>query len=155
MYVPRTQWWHMRNHVGFTGTQRGMSRTQLVALAILLNRLHVDGCTHFHQGDCIGGDAEAHAIANEIGYVIEVHPPTNDSKRAHTERLATKHPIILHEPKPYLVRNHEIVDACSYMVAAPFEMTEQLRSGTWATVRYARKERHCTLYMLEREVKDA
>jgi hypothetical protein len=41
--------------------------------------------------------------------------------------------------KPYLVRNHEIVDDSQVLIAAPKEFTEQLRSGTWATIRYARK----------------
>lgn len=43
------------------------------------------------------------------------------------------------EPGPYLWRNHQIVDATSALIAAPFGFEEELRSGTWATVRYARK----------------
>lgn len=141
----------MDNHAGFTGTQRGMNLRQMVALRLMLQTLLTDGCTNFHHGDCIGADAEAHTIANELGYVIEIHPPEDGKKRANMARFATVHPIIMHECKPYLVRNHDIVDACAHMLAAPLETTEQLRSGTWSTVRYARRA-GCRLYLLEREV---
>ena len=41
-------------------------------------------------------------------------------------------------PKPYLDRNRDIVDACEVLLATP-DGPERLRSGTWSTVRYARK----------------
>jgi hypothetical protein len=37
-------------------------------------------------------------------------------------------------------RNTEIVDDSDHLFAAPKEQFEQLRSGTWATVRRARKK---------------
>ena len=43
------------------------------------------------------------------------------------------------ERKPYLDRNKDIVLETQTLVATPAETTEQLRSGTWSTVRYARK----------------
>jgi predicted Rossmann fold nucleotide-binding protein DprA/Smf involved in DNA uptake len=47
---------------------------------------------------------------------------------------------VVHTPKAPLDRNRDIVDAAAVLIAAPKEMTETLRSGTWATVRYARKQ---------------
>jgi hypothetical protein len=44
-----------------------------------------------------------------------------------------------HELKPYLARNKDIVRATEMLVAAPAQDIEQLRSGTWSTVRFARK----------------
>jgi predicted Rossmann fold nucleotide-binding protein DprA/Smf involved in DNA uptake len=44
----------------------------------------------------------------------------------------------LREPLPYLERNHAIVNESDFLIAAP-DGPETLRSGTWATVRYARK----------------
>jgi len=42
----------------------------------------------------------------------------------------------------YLVRNHDIVDAVDKMYAFPKEIEEQWRgSGTWATIRYAKKKK--------------
>ena len=47
----------------------------------------------------------------------------------------------MHPAKDYLVRNHDIVDVCDVLVATPGQKEEQIRSGTWATIRYARKIR--------------
>jgi hypothetical protein len=38
-----------------------------------------------------------------------------------------------------LERNTEIVKACDVLIATPKEQDEVLRSGTWATIRRARK----------------
>ncbi len=43
------------------------------------------------------------------------------------------------KPKPYLKRNHDIVDESDILIGFPSSEEERLRSGTWATVRYARK----------------
>jgi hypothetical protein len=86
-----------------------------------------------HHGDCIGGDAAADEIARQYGIRRVIHPPENPSKRA---RCAGE--VILPE-KAYLDRNHDIVDVSDVLVACPKGMMEEQRSGTWATVRYARK----------------
>jgi len=44
-----------------------------------------------------------------------------------------------------LERNRAIVDETDILLAAPLESEEQLRSGTWATVRYARKQHKTVL----------
>ena len=119
----------MEEVVGFTGTQEGMSYEQTNAL-----RQALIGATELHHGDCIGADAQAHDIAREIGGIrIVIHPPTDPSRRAF------KRGDIIREPKPYLERNHDIVDESASLIAAPKSDVEELRSGTWATVRYARK----------------
>jgi hypothetical protein len=40
--------------------------------------------------------------------------------------------------KPYLSRNKDIVLETELLIATPGEEEEQIRSGTWSTVRYAR-----------------
>jgi hypothetical protein len=117
---------------GFTGTQIGMSPRQKIGLRAHL--IVAEPGSEFHHGDCIGADEEAHYIALELGLRIVIHPPLNDSKRAFC-KLAT---LVL-EPKDYIPRNHDIVDASEVLIAAPKTYEEELRSGTWATVRYARK----------------
>lgn len=124
-------------NIGFTGTQSGMNSKQQQELALLLEHLRDEDMldeelTVFHHGDCIGADEEAHKIANILGLSIVIHPPINDSKRAFCDG-------ILKEPKPYLKRNHDIVDACDVLFVAPKGNKEELRSGTWATYRYAMK----------------
>lgn len=121
-------------HLGCTGTQRGMDRMQHQDMRDLLLYLYGQGFRFFHHGDCIGADAEMHALALEIGYKVIIHPPSDSSKRAFCAGAFKVLP-----PKPYLDRNHDIVDQSDEMVAAPGERFEKLRSGTWATIRYVRK----------------
>lgn len=116
--------------IGFTGTQRGMTRRQVVALRQLMT-----GATELHHGDCIGADAQADAIARIFGVPVVIHPPENPSKRAFTAQGGDT----VWQPLPYLERNHDIVDECDVLIAAPKTPNEELRSGTWATVRYARR----------------
>lgn len=119
-------------HVGFTGTQQGMSTRQMAALELLLQQRAPD---FFHHGDCVGADAEAHAIVRRIVpfCIIIVHPPDNGAKRARCIGDSWR------DPKGYLERNRDIVNECAALIAAPSSDAEELRSGTWATVLYARK----------------
>ena len=124
--------------VGFTGTQHGMSPLQHRKLAAILRGLDV---SEFHHGDCIGSDAEAHAIAQSLGIRMVVHPPENDAKRAFvtlSRGTAQRHADDIRVPRPYLKRNHDIVSACKLLIAAPKQHREQRRSGTWATIRFAK-----------------
>lgn len=113
--------------IGFTGTQRGMTDTQRTRVAELLKR-----ASEFHHGDCVGADAQAHELALALKIPIVIHPPENPNKRAWCQGG-----LVL-PPKPYLERNQDIVDQTEILIATPFE-AETLRSGTWATVRYARR----------------
>ena len=61
------------------------------------------------------------------------HPPDNPSQRAF------KSGDEMRELLPYLKRNKAIVKETDALIAAPGEMDEQHRSGTWSTVRYARR----------------
>lgn len=117
---------------GFTGTQQGMTDIQQRVLSAILKRL---GAGEFHHGDCVGADAEAHAVVYKLGLFIVIHPPKDSKKRAFCYSLKTT--ILC--PKDYLDRNHDIVDETDFLIATPKTKDEELRSGTWATVRYARK----------------
>ncbi len=128
-------------HIGFTGTQIGMSDSQRKAIHGALLGLFQTGSV-FHHGDCIGADAEAHNIAVALGYRIIIHPPLNESKRAFCKGADMTVPAL-----PYLERNKIIVNATTSLVAAP-KGPEELRSGTWSTVRYAKRiGRPVTIFM--------
>lgn len=116
---------------GFTGTQAGMTAAQRGALRIFL----CGTSGEFHHGDCVGSDSEAHDIADDCGYCIIIHPPTNYSKRAWRE--VPRH--LMRPEAPYLERNRSIVRNTIALIATPAERDEQPRGGTWYTVRYARK----------------
>src|SRR6202048_424240 len=116
---------------GFTGTRQGMTAEQKSALRNFLD----GGAGEFHHGNRIGADSEAHDIADECGYGIILHPPSNHSERAWRE--VPGH--MMRPEQPYLDRNKDIVRETAWLIAAPAEPEEQLRSGTWSTVRFARK----------------
>lgn len=91
------------------------------------------GVDEFHHGCCIGADEQANdiAILNKIWTIG--HPPTDEtymSKCSVNERR---------ESKSYLVRDRDIVDETFILIGNPKGFQEELRSGTWATIRYARK----------------
>lgn len=118
--------------IGFTGTQRGMTGYQRAQVINIFSSYDPES-TAVHLGDCIGADKEAHGIADKLHMWLFGHPPINNSKRAFC-----KYHFIA-EAKEYIERNHDIVDASDLLVATPGESVEQLRSGTWATIRYGRK----------------
>ena len=122
-------------NVGFTGTQRGISPERLDELRNLLAHLRERGFDTLHHGDCVGADAQAHEAALKLGYRIWLHPPMDDKKRAHcTDAHFTS------ELRTYRARNHKIVRYTAILIAAPRGSEKsQPYSGTWMTVRMARK----------------
>jgi predicted Rossmann fold nucleotide-binding protein DprA/Smf involved in DNA uptake len=61
------------------------------------------------------------------------HPPQDSRKRAFCVCDSS------YPPKPYLARNHEMVMVTDRLVVVPKRQIEEVRSGTWATFRYALK----------------
>lgn len=114
---------------GFTGTRHGMTEEQLQAVIGL-----AFGFSEIHHGDCVGADFDMHRIARAGGRRIVAHPPSDPRLRAWSYANEVL-PV-----KPYLDRNRDIVDASSFLIATPAEMTEQTKGGTWYTVRYARSQ---------------
>ena len=122
-------------HIGWTGTQLGMTDAQkLNAYGLMLELFATD----LHHGDAIGADDQADQIARDLGIRRHLHIPLNGSRRARC--IAREGFDVVYAPLPYLERNKAIVDASEALIAAPKEMHETLRSGTWATVRYARRQ---------------
>lgn len=123
--------------MGFTGTRHGMTRAQKTGL---WNTFQNYDPYEFCHGGCIGADAECHVLfqkwsANR-GYPIIVYPSNVDRLRALFE---VDDNVRIEPPQPPLVRNRDIVNSCHVLVAAPSSAEEEMRSGTWATIRYARK----------------
>jgi hypothetical protein len=116
---------------GFTGTQEGMTPPQEYALEKYLQAYA--GVAELHHGDCIGADAQAHALARFLDIAVHLHPPTIPDKRAFCRGAKTTS-----RTKTYLVRNRDIVDLCDVLLAA-VKGPEEVHSGTWSTVRYALK----------------
>lgn len=122
-------------HIGFTGARTEPTEAQTLWLSRQLTMAALGGNAVFHHGDCVGSDAMAHHIAANYGLPIVVHPPSDDKLRAFcTEGRRVE----IKKPWPYQVRNRHIVLASELMLALPSGTEgDQPRSGTWATIRYA------------------
>lgn len=119
--------------VSFTGTRYGMTKKQRKSLLWLLRKL--DG-KRFHHGDCIGSDEQAAKMAWELGMDVLKYPSTAST------RAYSPFGICAQDPKHPLERNKDIVNIGDCLIACPQSLNEELRSGTWHAVRYARKENH-------------
>ena len=126
-------------HVGFTGTKEGMTTLQHEAFSTWVDIKLSGRPITFHHGDCVGADKEADTEFRKFCGGMDIHPPKNPRFRAFCNRIETNIPTIVYEEKDYLYRNHDIVKACRFMIGCPKEMKEIIRSGTWATIRYAKK----------------
>jgi hypothetical protein len=122
--------------IGITGTKKGATGLQLSALEYMINKLEaVSG----HHGDCIGVDAQAHELMRKLDLYIVVHPPISPKARAFCEGDKIL-PV-----KDYLARNRDIVNVVDTLIGVPGTKIEQIRSGTWMTIRYARQRRVRTI----------
>lgn len=117
--------------VGFTGTREGMTDAQLATVRRVLESIDIG---ELHHGDCVGADAQVDPIARECGAYIAIHPPTDPKLRARCDGPNTT----IHPDRDYIARNRKLVDSVDLLIAAP-DGPERQRSGTWSTVRYARK----------------
>jgi len=134
--------------VGVTGTRytQKITNTQVRQLRVILQKIYdrysPNGECWLAHGDCDGWDATAHYVARAIGYKIRIFPPLNSKHRACCRGDYTE------TPQTYSVRNQDIVRASDYIIVGPKSETEQLRSGTWATYRFARKRKvpHTIIY---------
>lgn len=116
--------------LGITGTKEGATRAQKDTLLWFLHGWYP---AEFHAGDCVGVDAEAVDIMRAVhpDTVIVGHPPLNPAYRAF-KQYDREEPLY-----EYLVRDKMIVRASMHLIAVPKGFTEQRRSGTWTTWRYA------------------
>lgn len=135
--------------IGFTGTQQGMTDRQKRDLRNYLIHYSTLCDVTFHHGLCIGSDEQAHHIFKEVcpNGKIHGHPPIIKTKEAQFDLGDF---FKLEDPLDYLVRDKMIVDQCTIIIAAPRSLEEELRSGTWATVRYTRKVRMTQPYYPKR-----
>ena len=131
-------------NVGFTGTRKGMTEHQKDMLELWFDMHFDEGLDEFHQGDCEGADAHAYEVAGFYFKKRVSHPPLDPKYRAYTIDqdwvMCLPSEYGYRQPKEYLERNHDIVDETDILIACPQSAFEELRSGTWATIRYARAQ---------------
>jgi hypothetical protein len=132
---------------GFTGTQEGMNgsqmeRFQTFIVDIYPKLVYLGYRPVFRHGDCIGSDDQAARTAKWAGYWVIAHPTNIIGKRAYCPASDYGYEVL-----PPLVRNKIIVNQSNYLIATPKESEEEIRlkgeplkSGTWSTIRFARKK---------------
>lgn len=128
--------------IGFTGTSWGMTEWQKEQVRQQLLYWQSQGATELHHGLCIGADEQAAVIAHALGYRVVAHPgysPKNPDNTMYRSDFTGSDET--REAKPFIARDRDIVDETDRMVAAPRSQQEETRSGTWTTVRYARKKK--------------
>ncbi len=126
-----------RVNVGFTGTSKGMTPQQAVAVANFLGKY---ASFIGHHGLCIGADVQFDGLARAaLGFDhMVIYPASNvGSKRGCIP--ASPGDIMRSEMLP-LIRNAQIAQECDVLIATPKEDHMITRSGTWSTVRYALAE---------------
>lgn len=125
--------------LSFTGTREGMTASQKRVVVQLLNEMKPDWVIH---GDCKGADTDFHhlILAFRGGALtsnppkIEICPSTSESMRSYCEYYDVINPA-----KDSLARDRDIVDKGDKLIATPRTVREESRSGTWYTVRYAKR----------------
>lgn len=118
--------------VGVTGTREGMTQHQKEQFVLKMYELNP---SEFHHGDCVGADAEAHDMVREFfpDVWIVVHPPIKTYSRAYKQGDEYRAPL------EYVQRDRNIVDETDFLIGAPLSDVEVWRSGSWTTIRHARK----------------
>lgn len=129
--------------LGFTGTRRGCTEAQAARLAAWLTGFEPSGDSGelptFRHGGCVGADRQFHSLVRDlwgIGARLVVHPML-----AAAEVCDWYDADELLEPRDNRTRNAALVRASTLMLACPGgaeDAPDQLRSGTWQTVRLAR-----------------
>ena len=132
--------------LAFTGTCKGMSENQKKQLINRLETFQKLGYEfEWHHGCCVGADVEFDGIVRHFKSSGYLHPSNIHKTTIDCFELED----VLYLSLPPIVRNHIMVDVSDTLIAAPDSDTEKLRSGTWATVRYARKK-GINIFILER-----
>jgi predicted Rossmann fold nucleotide-binding protein DprA/Smf involved in DNA uptake len=123
--------------IGFTGTRQGVTRIQAAKLFSVLRNLSDEEFTILHGG-AKGADTvcDGYAYTQTFGN-IEVYPCTNERYLYWVEKGDGKIRAVHSVRKP-LDRNRIIAHRCDTLIATPETIEEQVRSGTWSTIRYAR-----------------
>lgn len=109
---PRFQFPTLPLVLGFTGRNDPMTHAQVLTVSGLLR-----GAEQVHVGTDGSADAAVRMMLREARTHVIPHPNRDDDGD----------------------RNHDIVNSCEHLVAAPPAMFELKLSGTWDTIRYARQ----------------
>ena len=135
----------------FTGTRAGTTPAQLLAV---FNLISADLPERFLHGGAPGADEEIDGLVAPLywehgtgeqrllGVIMPIQVFPADAERQAYWLQQKEYSAIrdVYQPQDPLKRDRIMARLCDRLIACPKEQTsEVLRSGTWATVRYARE----------------
>lgn len=129
-------------NICITGTKIGATGYQLVEAIKQLYSWNASVINILNHGGCVGFDEQIHNIIKIIptfnNIQLKIHPAkgVDDKYKAKLDMAG----CILEDEKLPLERNKIMVDKSDCVLAVPKEFKEVLRSGTWSTIRYAKKQ---------------
>jgi hypothetical protein len=139
--------------IGFTGTRKGMTDYQKSAVADLLHHFKTTTANpiYAYHGCAVGADRQFNDLLKAENFKslrIEGYP--GDQSQYWWGR---KNCDLVYTPKQYHYRNKIIARICDVLIACP-ETVEELHSGTWSTVWYARRKSKtiCIVYPQPKEL---
>lgn len=121
---------------GFTGTRnppdgsRDIVRSHLMTLDPIRDHLVI--------GVCVGIDQIIGEEGKKLGFSIHAVVPSNRSKIDHLFPIYCTSVEFMPNGTDYMDRNQRIVDLSFDLTAFTLRNKEELRSGTWSTIRRAR-----------------
>lgn len=138
---------------GVTGSRRGPSIVQMETLQAVFARCRIDGGVPgvLVHGACVGVDITAAILAYCRGWRVHALPAADADAGMWRDLRAERHAHVVEPPAPPLERNRRIVDLCSRLLALPAHPEDDprsARSGTWATIRYARAQGRSVLTVM-------
>lgn len=120
--------------LGFSGTKKGMTPEQVRYVLKQLRRAGV-----VHHGDCVGADAQCDSLCASFNIERCAWPGLDSYGKSPSRAMCNAQTIM--DPMPYHGRNRLIaLHGVDGLVAAPEGEEERFpHSGTWHTVRWARR----------------
>jgi hypothetical protein len=127
----------------FTGTRSGMALRQKMVIRQMMTGsalMEIRRVSRFLHGGCIGADAQFHVILKQMGLLSKVEVYPSDIPEFRDDLEAGYGILRIHEPSNPIARNKTMIGRAHSLLAAPREFQEVVRSGTWMTIREARKK---------------
>jgi hypothetical protein len=145
-------------NIGITGSRKPLPTIQIKSLYFVMMKLCLDelamdgGSVAIHHGCCVGADEEAHNLAETMaGVSIHGHPGMDEWGKSRLTLPTGKYDYdILHSRELYKTRNWNIVNVSDVLIACPAYPENDKgsrRSGTWQTVRMARRASKTVKYV--------
>jgi len=124
--------------LGVTGSRKGCTVAQYERLRRLLAD-HAECFCEIHHGACVGVDEQVVLLAGSLKLEAHIvaYPANFSPASGLVSMVAIEESDEVKKTTDPLVRNRDIVDATSALLACP-DTAAPARSGTWSTIRYAR-----------------